>query len=71
MPYQVEYIAAALKKARKAKKLSQTELGAKVGLPQSHVSKIETGRKTTAARTISFVLGTMVIISSNLLVCEN
>ncbi|MDA9981513.1 helix-turn-helix domain-containing protein [Gammaproteobacteria bacterium] len=44
MPYQVEYIAAALKKARKAKKLSQTELGAKVGLPQSHVSKIESGR---------------------------
>ena len=44
MPYQIEYIAAALKTARKAKKLSQTELGTNVGLPQSHISKIESGR---------------------------
>ncbi len=44
MPYQIEHIAANLKAARKAKKLSQTELGAKVGLPQSHISKIESGR---------------------------
>ena len=33
-----------LKAARKAAGLSQTELGAKVGLPQSHISQIETGR---------------------------
>lgn len=36
-------IAASMKAARKAKALTQKELGERIGLPQSHVSKIETG----------------------------
>ncbi len=30
--------------ARKAKKLTQGELGSKMGLPQSHISQIEAGK---------------------------
>jgi len=37
----IDHIAAILKEARKAKGLSQTDLGKKVGLPQSHISRIE------------------------------
>ncbi len=33
----------ALKSARKEKQLKQAELGNKLGLPQSHISKIEQG----------------------------
>lgn len=44
MPRAVEHLAAVLKEARKSKGLSQTELGKKVGLPQSHISKIERGQ---------------------------
>lgn len=33
----------ALKSARKEKQLKQVELGSKLGLPQSHISKIEQG----------------------------
>lgn len=36
-------VAAEIKSARQAKALSQRELGERVGLPQSHVSKIEGG----------------------------
>lgn len=36
-------IAASVKKARLAKSLTQQELGQRVGLPQSHISKIEKG----------------------------
>ncbi|MES9830243.1 MAG: helix-turn-helix transcriptional regulator [Candidatus Thiodiazotropha sp.] len=32
-----------LKRARQDKKLKQSELGGKLGLPQSHISKIEKG----------------------------
>ena len=32
-----------LKRARLTKKLKQSELGVKLGLPQSHISKIEKG----------------------------
>ena len=39
----VQEIAASIKSARKAKALTQSELGQRVGLPQSHISKIETG----------------------------
>ena len=44
MTYSIEQIVAKLKAARKATNLSQAELGARVGLPQSHISKIESGR---------------------------
>lgn len=37
-------IAKKLQAARKAKGLTQAELGAKMGLPQSHISQIESGR---------------------------
>ena len=43
MTYLVENIAQELKAARKEKGLSQRELGARVGVPQSHISKIENG----------------------------
>ncbi len=49
-----------LKAARKAAGLSQAELGAKVGLPQSHISQIETGRidiRLTSLMEISRALG--------------
>jgi predicted transcriptional regulator len=32
-----------LKRARQVKKIKQSELGGKLGLPQSHISKIEKG----------------------------
>ncbi|MAF27742.1 MAG: transcriptional regulator [Croceicoccus sp.] len=38
-----EQIAASLKTARLAKGLTQKELGRRVGMPQSHISKIESG----------------------------
>jgi transcriptional regulator with XRE-family HTH domain len=43
MPYTTEYIASALKTARESKGLTQRELSAKSGVPQSHISKIENG----------------------------
>ncbi len=39
----VEEIAAGVREARIAKALTQKELGQRVGLPQSHISKIEKG----------------------------
>jgi transcriptional regulator with XRE-family HTH domain len=39
-----EHVIQALKLARQEKRLSQRELGAKAGVPQGHISKIETGR---------------------------
>lgn len=41
MRYASEHIAASLKEARENKGLSQRELGARSGVPQSHISKIE------------------------------
>ncbi|MCJ7591986.1 MAG: helix-turn-helix domain-containing protein [Woeseiaceae bacterium] len=41
MPYSLEEIAGTLKTARQNKQLSQRELSDKVGLPQSHISRIE------------------------------
>lgn len=38
-----EEIAASLRVARQAKGLTQKELGSRVGMPQSHISKIESG----------------------------
>lgn len=43
MSYATEYIASTLRAAREAMGLSQRELSAKSGLPQSHISKIENG----------------------------
>ncbi|MGC4251216.1 MAG: helix-turn-helix transcriptional regulator [Sphingobium sp.] len=39
----VSDIAASVKAARQTKALTQRELGRRVGLPQSHISKIESG----------------------------
>jgi transcriptional regulator with XRE-family HTH domain len=36
-------IAVSIRAARQSKRLTQRELGQRVGLPQSHISKIETG----------------------------
>ena len=41
MPYSLEEINGTLRTARQKKQLSQRELSEKVGLPQSHISKIE------------------------------
>lgn len=43
MTYASEEIINALKKGREAKGLSQRELSARTGVPQSHISKIENG----------------------------
>ncbi|MBN4063510.1 helix-turn-helix transcriptional regulator [Cardiobacterium sp. AH-315-I02] len=43
MSYLNDEILESLKRARKAKGLSQRELSAKSGVPQSHISKIENG----------------------------
>ena len=43
MPYAGEHVVAALKTARTQKGLSQRDLSKQVGVPQSHISKIETG----------------------------
>ncbi|VAW54406.1 hypothetical protein MNBD_GAMMA06-833 [hydrothermal vent metagenome] len=43
MSYLNDQILKNLKKARKAKGLSQRELSTKSGVPQSHISKIENG----------------------------
>ena len=43
MNYATEDIAGSLKAARECKALSQRALGAKAGIPQSHISKIENG----------------------------
>jgi len=43
MPLSTEYIAAALKAARKRKELTQRNLSKRTRVPQSHISKIEKG----------------------------
>ena len=43
MTYAIEHIARTLKNAREARGLSQRALGARAGIPQSHISKIEKG----------------------------
>lgn len=39
----IEYIVETIRDAREKKGLSQRALGSKVGIPQSHISKIEQG----------------------------
>jgi hypothetical protein len=46
-------------KARKEKGLKQSELGKKLGLPQSHVSKIERGEIDVRLSTISDIAKTL------------
>ncbi len=43
MTYATEHIARTLRRAREARGLSQRALGARAGMPQSHISKIEKG----------------------------
>lgn len=43
MPAELQTFVAALKEARTAKGLSQRALAEQVGLPQSHISRIESG----------------------------
>ncbi len=43
MRYSTQYISQQLKKTRENRGLSQRELSAKSGVPQSHISKIESG----------------------------
>jgi transcriptional regulator with XRE-family HTH domain len=43
MTYVTEHIAAALKAVRERKHLSQRALSSKAGVPQSHISRIESG----------------------------
>ncbi len=43
MPYVTDDIARTLKEARRNKGLSQRALSQKTGVPQSHISKIESG----------------------------
>ncbi len=48
----LEPLIAALKAARLARKLSQRALGAKAGIPQSHLSNIEAGRVDLTASSL-------------------
>jgi transcriptional regulator with XRE-family HTH domain len=41
-----------LKSARKAKHLSQQDVGKKLGLPQSHISTIESGKVEPVLKTV-------------------
>jgi len=43
MSYSTQYISQKLKKSRENMGLSQRELSARAGVPQSHISKIENG----------------------------
>ncbi len=43
MRYSIQYISKQLKETREDKGLSQRELSARSGVPQSHISKIESG----------------------------
>ncbi len=59
MNYSVQEFAAKLKKAREKKGLSQRALGAKVGIPQSHISKMEQG-------VVDFQISTLIEMSRTL-----
>ena len=43
MSYSTQYIAQQLKETRQNRRISQRELSARSGVPQSHISKIEGG----------------------------
>jgi transcriptional regulator with XRE-family HTH domain len=60
MTYAGEHLVRALKAARKEKGLSQRDLSAQAGVPQSHISKIESGAvdiKLSSLIELSRVLG--------------
>lgn len=44
MIYAIQSLIKTLKAQREAKKFSQRELAEKIGVPQSHISKIESGK---------------------------
>ncbi len=52
MNYSIQYIAAAIKAARKEKGLSQQELSSKTKIPQSHLSLIENGKVNLEASSL-------------------
>lgn len=59
----IEYLAVALRQARQKKRMSQRVLSQKVNMPQSHISKIESGKVdikasslTELARTLDYEL---------------
>lgn len=65
MNYAVAGIAEQLKVARAKRKLSQRSLASKVGVPQSHISKIETGAvdlKLSSLLELSRALGLEVMV---------
>ena len=48
MNYSKEYIGQLIQKARKDKKMKQSQLAEKVGISEKHLSKIETGKNYPA-----------------------
>lgn len=43
MPLSTEHLAKTLKQAREARKLSQRDVAERTGIPQGHLSRVETG----------------------------
>ncbi len=66
----MEGIINALIRARKARNLTQTELGKRLGLPQSYISKLESGKIDARISSITEIARylnlEMILIPSNL-----
>ncbi len=63
--YSTEHVIQALKLARAQRRLSQRELGAKAGVPQGHISKIENGTvdlKLSSLVALARILGLEVML---------
>jgi transcriptional regulator with XRE-family HTH domain len=66
MNYASEHVIAALKAGRKEKRLTQRRLSAQAGVPQSHISKIESGAvdiKLSSLIELARVLGLELILA--------
>lgn len=48
----IDYVGGTLKKKRKSMKLTQKKLAEKSGLPQSHISRLETGQHSPSRKTL-------------------